>query len=206
MTRETDGNMEQAILQAAEQLFLKKGFALTSTTEIAEVAGCNQALIHYYFRTKERLFEAIFEKKAALFFSNIIEITDSSMSFEDTLRRTIEAHFEMLRANQQLPFFLVNELTTNPSRIETLKKIVGPRIGEVYARVSRWFAEEASKGSIRPIDPFDLIYSVVTLNVGAFLAAPIVKNARGIDDSSFERYLDERREANVDLILKSLRP
>jgi AcrR family transcriptional regulator len=206
MAREVDGNMEKTILHAAEQLFLNKGFALTSTTEIAEAAGCNQALIHYYFRTKEKLFESVFEEKARIFFSSVTEITDSSMSFEEALRRTIEAHFDMFRANPQLPFFIVNELTTNPARIETLKNTVGPRIGELYSRVGRWLAEEASKGCIRPIDPFDLIYSVVTLNAGIFLAAPIFKHVRAIDESTFERYLDERREANVELILKSLRP
>jgi AcrR family transcriptional regulator len=198
--------MEKTILHAAEQLFLNKGFALTSTTEIAEAAGCNQALIHYYFRTKEKLFEAVFEEKAKIFFSSVIDITDNSVSFDEALRRTIEAHFDMIRANPQLPFFIVNELITNPGRIESMKRIVGPRIGNVYSRVARWLGEEASKGCIRPVDPFDLIYTVVSLNVAAFLAAPIVRRVRAIEDSAFERYLDERRKANVEFVLKSLRP
>ena len=66
--------MEQAILRAAERLFLDKGFALTSTTEIAREAGCNQALVHYYFRTKENLFEKIFEQKIRMLISNIFSI------------------------------------------------------------------------------------------------------------------------------------
>jgi len=59
--------MEQLIVETAERLFLEKGFAMTSTTEIAKEIGCNQALVHYYFRTKAKLFEAIFEKKIKLF-------------------------------------------------------------------------------------------------------------------------------------------
>jgi TetR/AcrR family transcriptional regulator len=69
MPEQTQENtFEQAILEAAEKLFLEKGFAMTSTTEIAREAGCNQALVHYYFRTKAKLFDSVFEKKAVCFF------------------------------------------------------------------------------------------------------------------------------------------
>ena len=74
--------MEQAILRAAERLFLDKGFALTSTTEIALEAGCNQALVHYYFRTKENLFEKIFEQKIRMLISNIFSIDREGGTFE----------------------------------------------------------------------------------------------------------------------------
>jgi AcrR family transcriptional regulator len=206
MTREADGRMEQTILDAAEHLFLKKGFALTSTTEIAEAAGCNQALIHYYFRTKDKLFEAIFEKKIRVFFSSVIEISDRAESFEEVLRRAIEAHFDMIRANPQLPFFIVNELITNPSRIEAIKALVAPQIGRLYSLMEKWIGEESAKGNVKAVDPFDLIYNIVSLNVAMFLASPIVRQARGIDDASFEKLLDARRKANVELILGSLRP
>jgi len=206
MTREIDGHMEQKILDAAEQLFLDRGFALTSTTEIAAAVGCNQALIHYYFRTKERLFEAVFEKKAKIFFSNIFDISESSVSLEEGIRRVTEAHFDMIRQNPRLPFFIVNELSTNPARIETLNRIVGPSIGRVFSRFSHWLAEEEAKGNMRHIEPFDLIASVVSLNAAFFLAAPIVKRARGIDDASFEQLLDARKKAIVDMVLMSLRP
>ena len=90
--------MEQAILRAAERLFLDKGFALTSTTEIAREAGCNQALVHYYFRTKENLFEKIFEQKIRMLISNIFSIDREGGTFEEKLRRKIEAHFEIRKS------------------------------------------------------------------------------------------------------------
>ena len=109
--------MEQAILRAAERLFLDKGFALTSTTEIAREAGCNQALVHYYFRTKENLFEKIFEQKIRMLISNIFSIDREGGTFEEKLRRKIEAHFEILKKNPKIPFLVINEITTNPERI-----------------------------------------------------------------------------------------
>jgi TetR/AcrR family transcriptional regulator len=206
MTRDADGHTEKTILEAAEQLFLDKGFALTSTTEIAEKAGCNQALIHYYFRTKEKLFEAIFEEKARIIFSNVVEVSDSADSFEEGLSRAIEVHFDMLRKNPRLPFLVINELTTNPSRLEMVKAIVRPKIEGVYSRLERWIAEEVAKGGIRPIEPFDLIYDIITLNAAIFLAAPIFKQALNIDKAAFDKYLDARKKANVEFIINSLRP
>jgi AcrR family transcriptional regulator len=89
-------NMEKTILEAAEKLFLEKGFAMVSTTQIAKVAGCNQALVHYYFRTKDRLFEAIFAEKLKTFFSVIFQPQDESLTFEEKLKKYIGAHFDIL--------------------------------------------------------------------------------------------------------------
>ena len=74
-------NMEEAILDAATRLFLQKGFKATSTTEIAREAGCNQALVHYYFRTKERLFEAIFQQKIKFFVGALLDIGEEDLPF-----------------------------------------------------------------------------------------------------------------------------
>ena len=102
-----DTNLEQLILETAEKLFLDKGFAMTSTTEIAKKAGCNQALVHYYFRTKENLFQSIFERKIKLLISTFIEGVNPDMTFEERLKHKIESHFEMVRANPKLPFLVV---------------------------------------------------------------------------------------------------
>jgi TetR/AcrR family transcriptional regulator len=204
--KEIDTSMEQAILQAAESLFLKKGFAMTSTTEIAKAAGCNQALIHYYFRTKDRLFEAIFEKKAKIFFADFHEIIEEVDSFEEALARVVEAHFDMIRANPQLPFLIINELTTNPARIESIKSTIGPMIGGLYSRLESYLEEEISAGRVRPLSALDLIMTVVSLNAAVFIAAPILRQVRDLGDEEFERFVDERRRENVRFILKSLRP
>ena len=83
-------SMEIVILETAEQLFLEKGFAMTSTTEIAKKIGCNQALIHYYFRTKENLFNLIFEKKFRQFIQHAFEFGNpKELAFEEKLKRII---------------------------------------------------------------------------------------------------------------------
>ena len=84
MDIKTEQSLEQTILEVAERLFLEKGFAMTSTTEIAKEVGCNQALVHYYFRTKDNLFNVIFEQKFKDFFHGLFEIRNlGNLSFPD---------------------------------------------------------------------------------------------------------------------------
>ena len=122
MKHNKDNTTEQAILETAENLFLEKGFAMTSTTEIARIVGCNQALVHYYFRTKDRLFDTVFEKNANMFISAFLQKMDENISFEEKVRKKIEAHYDMLKANPKLPFLFFNELNTNPKRLNLLKE------------------------------------------------------------------------------------
>jgi TetR/AcrR family transcriptional regulator len=203
---EPDINMEQAILQAAERLFLEKGFAMTSTTEIAKAVGCNQALIHYYYRTKEKLFVAVFEKKAAVFFSGFATIDEGALSFEESLRLKIEAHFDMIRANPQLPFLIINELTTNPSRIESIKERIGKIAAGVFFPLEARLKEEIAAGRIRPISAYDLVINMLSLNVLFFVASPIVRAALGLGDEEFDRMIEARKRESVEVILRSLRP
>ena len=159
MSVNIEQNMEKAILDAAEKLFLEKGFAMVSTTQIAKAAGCNQALVHYYFRTKDRLFEAIFAEKLKTFFSVIFQTHDESLNFEEKLKKYIGAHFDMLMANPTLPFLVINELTTNPERIDSLKEMLGQSINYVYGPFQKELDAEIEAGRIRPTTIPDIIYS-----------------------------------------------
>jgi TetR/AcrR family transcriptional regulator len=206
MPKDPQSGMEEAILEAAERLFLEKGFALTSTTEIAKAVGCNQALIHYYFRTKDRLFEAIFEKKALVFFSGFNSLDEGSLSFEESLKRKIEAHFDMVRANPQLPFLIFNELVTNPGRLEQIKARIGGLVASLYFPLEARLKEEIAAGRIRPISAVDLIIDMVSLNVMFFLGSPALRLIRGLSEAEFQRVADARRRENVELMLRGLRP
>ena len=107
---------EELILQAAEALFLTKGYTNTSTTEIAQKAGCNQALVHYYFRTKENLFQQIFIKKVMSLFAEFMKTRPASMDFTESLRERMGMYFDFIEANKQLPFMVINELAANLER------------------------------------------------------------------------------------------
>jgi len=206
MTEEKNADTGQIILDSAERLFLEKGFARTSTTEIAKEAGCNQSLVHYYYRTKERLFEAIFELKLKLFLGNFLKIGNDDIPFEEKLKRKIEAHYDILAANPRLPFLVLNELTSDTNRITSLKKKVG-----TYAKVAlKQFEDELAiaiaKGTIRNITPLDLILTIISMNVALFLASPIIRELMDIDDKAFDVLVARRKQENVAIILKGIKP
>lgn len=199
-------NMEQAILEAATKLFLEKGFKATSTTEIAKVVGCNQALVHYYYRTKDRLFDAIFEKKMKVFFGSLLKISHEDLPFEEKLTKRIESHFDAIKEDPKLPLFFFNEISTNPKRLETLKSILGDLPQLVLAQMQKELKDEIDKGNIRHITVYDLMMTIVSLNIIVFLAEPMFKTITKISDEQFKQLQERRKQENVHIILTSLKP
>ena len=123
MKHSTSNNTsEKSILEAAERLFMERGFAHTTTTMIAREVGCNQSLIHYYFRTKEKLFQLVFEKYLQIFTVGLSIIANKSLTFEERIKDCVYTQFEMLQDHPEIVSFLINELTTNPKNTSAVKK------------------------------------------------------------------------------------
>ncbi len=206
MTTKKELTTEELILEAAEKLFLEKGFAMTSTTEIAKLAGCNQALVHYYYRTKDKLFDVVFEKKIQLFASKIITAGNPKLSFQDRLKERIEAHFDILKENPGIPFLLLNEFTTNPERLKKLKS----KIKELPVNLLKIFEQELEneikKGHIRKIRAIDLLATMFSLNVTLFLMLPLTTIVAEASNIKLNDFIEHRKKENVRIILQSLKP
>lgn len=199
--------MEEVILETAEKIFLEKGFALTSTTEIAKKVGCNQALIHYYFRTKDNLFNTIFEQKFKLFFQQIFELENmDKMPFQEKLKHIIEAHFEMIRANSKLPLLIISEFSRKPEQIILLKEKLQAIPQKLFVTLNAELETEIESGRIRPITLMDLIMTVVSINISLFLLLPIAGEIISLNDVQKEFIIQHRKDENVTMILNSLRP
>ena len=199
-------NMEEAILDAATRLFLQKGFKATSTTEIAREAGCNQALVHYYFRTKERLFEAIFQQKIKFFVGALLDIGEEDLSFLVKLEKKISSHFEAIQSDPGLPLFFLGELSANPDRIESIKNTVGDLPERAVSQLEHELNAEIETGNIRPISVRDLLMTIVSLNIMAFMAAPMFMVMTGITKDEYGKFLLQRKKENIRIVLKSLEP
>ncbi len=206
MSIKKNQDTERVILEAATTLFLEKGYASTSTTEIAKKAGCNQALVHYYYRTKERLFEAVFADKFQNFATHILQINHGTHSFEEKLRLKIESHFDMLLENPKLPMLIAYELNTNPKRLESMKEKLGELPKMVFASFQAELDAEVKKGNIRKTNVRDVIFNMLALNISVFLIGPIMKSFTGLSDEEFAKLILHRRNENVITILNSLRP
>lgn len=198
--------MESIILETAERLFLDKGFALTSTTEIAREAGCNQALVHYYFRTKEQLFIRIFEEKVKIFAGAFFSIDEKPGTFLEKLTRKIEAHFDIVARNPKIPFLLINEITTNPQRIQALHKSIGDYPTDIIRRMSEELNEAIARGEVRPITVLDLILTILSLNVMPQLLRPVLEEVMPLPTEEVQKLIERRKKENVQVIINSLRP
>jgi len=206
MKKEKDSTTEEKILIAAEKLFYEKGYAMTHTTDIAREAGCNQALVHYYFRSKERLFDSFFENKMKLFISEFISAGNEEKSFKDRLTKKIEAHFDILRENPRLPFLLFNEISTNPKRLANIRSNIGELPGKLLSKLDKELKELSSQGEIQKIEAIDLMLTIISLNAIMFIADPIIRTMTNSNDKKFNKMLDQRREENVKTILARLQP
>ncbi len=198
---------EQSILEVAERLFLEKGFALTSTTEIAKEVGCNQALIHYYYRTKDNLFNVIFEQKIKLFFRDVFEMRNmGNLNFLDKLKLIIESHFDLLRKNPKLPSLILNELSRQPEQIKLLREKVHEMPEKLFGELNEELQAEIEQGNIRNVNLIDLLMSMLSLNVALFIMLPVIEKALQWNETQKEFMIAHRRSENVDFILNSIRP
>jgi AcrR family transcriptional regulator len=206
MKHEKDENLERLILDTAERLFSEKGFAMTSTVEIAKLAGCNQALVHYYFRSKENLFQTIFAKKIRLVISTFLEGNEETLTFEEKLEKQIIAHFEMVRSNPRLPFLVITELTVNPSRLQSIKDRIIDLPLSFLKQLNKELQLEIENGRIRSMSIYDIALTIVSLNAMLFLVSPILKSIAEMSDAEFEELVEHRKKEHVRIILASLKP
>ncbi len=207
MQSEIDQNMEQRIVLAAEQLFLRQGFAGTSTTEIARQVGCNQALVHYYFRTKEKLFQAIYQKNIGTLFESLFHAVDPSLPFLERLGIRMSLHFDFLCAHQELPSFFLNELARNPQRIQMIKELLVTLPVDYFQQFANELQADIEAGRIRPIEPLDLAFTALSLNVMVFISAPLTKTLlKENTPESFQKFIEHRRDENIRTVMALLRP
>lgn len=197
--------LEMRILEVAEQLFLERGFAGTSTTDIAREAGCNQALVHYYYRTKERLFAQIFLSKV----DSVLEYIDHytyNGDFFGCLRQLIDFYFDFINHHRRLPFLILNELATNHDRRLQMREffVENPQRQRVYFAFDEVVKQEVEKGTIRHIETFDLLINVVSLVAMTFLTLPALQDMLQKSEPEVDTYLNKRKEEICLLLAKGL--
>lgn len=197
---------ETRILQAAEKEFFEKGYAGARTASIAEAAGVTHAMLHYYFRTKDKLFEQIVAGNINMLGDIILSaIGDGNLPLEERIRQGVERHFDFIAANRDLPRFIVNEVLSRPNHIEIMKRNALHIVNSLLGSLQREIDEYAARGLCRKVDARMLLIDIVSLNVFPFMAAPIVYSAIGDSYSNYDEFLAMRKKENVETILNKLK-
>jgi AcrR family transcriptional regulator len=201
---------EQRILQAARTVFLRRGTAGARMQEIAEEAGVNPALLHYYFRSKDRLASAIFREAAGRLLPSLMLLMGSERTIEEKVEQFIHLYIDTVRSHPFLPGYVVAELHQHPERVTALMAeaagVDASRVVQEFGRLDAQLRERAAAGALRPIAPEQFLVSMIGLAAAPFLAWPALHLALGMDDEAFARFLDQRRAELPAFILRALRP
>ena len=206
MDNQEKQSKEQQILTAAEQEFLTRGYDGARTTSIAQVAGVTHAMLHYYFRTKEQLFERIVDEKFETMSHSMFAIMgDPSLPIVERIKGGIEAHFDFVAQNPLLPRFVINEIISRPERYDVLYKRLGAIIDNVYRGLQSEINRSAERGEIERVDIKMLFISIMSLNIFTFLAYPFMEPLMGELMANRERFLAERKAENIETILRRIK-
>jgi AcrR family transcriptional regulator len=198
-------NNEQLILEAAEEEFLEKGFKNAATTAIAKRAGVTHAMLHYYFRTKENLFQKVFQEKVQLIGNSFYQQLNDDLPFEEVIRKLIEYHFEFIRQNPKLVSFVINEVLINKNNRRFFIDQMHPKLLIVFQRFEKLINDEVAKGNIKPVSAHNLLINIGSMNIMTFMMFPIVKDVMtGQKPEYFENFFNERKENIVQLVLSAL--
>ena len=206
MDNQEKQSKEQQILAAAEQEFLTKGYDGARTTSIAQAAGVTHAMLHYYFRTKEQLFERIVDEKfATMSHSMVAIIGDPSLPIVERIKGGIAAHFDFIAANPLLPGFVINEIISRPERYEVLYKRAGFVVNSVYNSLQAEVDSAAERGEIERVDIKMLFISIMSLNIFTFVAYPFMEPIMGELMANREQFLAARKAENIETILRRIK-
>jgi len=206
-----DSDTEQRILDAAHAVFVRRGTAGARTQEIAKEAGVNSALLHYYFRTKDRLAEAVFKRAAGHLMPRVIGILASDLPLEQKVEQVVDVELRQLQKTPYLPGYIISELTHHPARAAQLfSTVTGLEPTEMSMRVFKslraQITERVKDGRMHPISPEQFTVNLLALCVFPFAARPMVMALVGLDEAGFTQFIERRRKELAPFFLRALRP
>jgi TetR/AcrR family transcriptional regulator len=210
-TTDRDGETEQRILDAARTVFLRRGTAGARMQEIAQEAGVNQALLHYYFRSKEGLSSAVFRQIATRIFPALVQTLSADSSIDEKIDRIVALYLDNLSKNPFLPGYLVSELHHHPERVQQLlSSALGAAPGQVlpplFEKLGVQINERVKAGTMRRIAPEQFAINLISLCIFPFAARPMLTVVFGMDDAAFARFIEQRKTELPAFFRNALRP
>jgi TetR/AcrR family transcriptional regulator len=193
---------EAMILNAARTVFIRNGYEGTSMQMIADEAGLNKALLHYYFRNKDRLFEAVFMEAFGKMAPKLQQIIISEKLFPEKIAIFVKEYISTLMDIPEIPIFILHELKRNPQRIVELMS----RSGIDPRKITAMIKNEIDKGTIRETDPFQLLVNMLAMCIFPFAARPIIEGFIFQNDTKqFEAFMEKRKTDVTEFILNAIK-
>lgn len=198
---EKDKGTEQKILEAAKKVFVLKGLDGSRMQEIADEAGINKALLHYYFRSKDKLFEAVFRDSFSSFIPNIVGLMMQDKPIKEKIQLFVLEYIHVIEENPHIPIFVLHELSRNPGRIAGMIKETGIDPNHFINQVRK----EKNEGLLNVNDPRHLIVNMIGLCIFPFVARPILEAIIfGGDREAFDNFIEERKKTVPEFIINAI--
>jgi len=200
-TEKIDSTQER-ILAAAKKVFLEQGMAGARMQDIADRAGINKALLHYYFRNKDKLFETIFKEVSSQFFPKIADVIESDIPLFGKIERFCSEYIDMLQKNSFMPLFVLNEVSKQPQRFkERFWKNMAPVLAKFVGEIE----SEMKKKKIKKMSARQLFLNMVSLCIFPFIAKPLWMVSSGMDEAHFKQFMEERKKEVPKFIIESIK-
>ena len=193
---------EERILESARQIFQTKGLQGARMQEIADNAKINKAMLHYYYRSKELLFEAVFEEAANRIFPKIVELLNTEFPLFEKIEHFVDYYLTTLLENKYMPAFVLNELNQNPER---LVKLMSERGIFKQEKFIEQINSAIKDKIIIPIDPRQLITNIISMSIFPFAGRPILMGLFKLDEESYYQFIESRKKEVPKFIINAIK-
>ena len=201
--KKKDKNTEQVILQTARKIFIQKGLTGARMQDIADQAGFNKALVHYYFTSKDNLFNLVFEQEFSNLFSSLATIVASDLPLFEKIERIVSLDIERLSQFPGLPNFVLNEMSRNPDVL--LKRLKGIPVEKVLGVFQKQINSEIKKGTIRKITAEQLFINIQSMCIFPFIARPMIKALMQMDEKTYMTMIQRRKTEVAQFIISAIK-
>lgn len=199
-----DRNTEKKIIEAAKQVFEEEGYAGARMQQIADSAQINKGLLHYYFKSKDKIFETVFAAAFEKMMSKVGKIFQAELPIEEKIEMFVNQYLDVLSKNSYVPAFVLSELNKRPQTI--VDKILNhpnkPKVN-LFAQQIQTAVDE---GKIRPIKPEHLIINLVSMCIFPFVGKPMIQILLEKDKTQYNKLLKERKTEVTQFILQAIKP
>jgi TetR/AcrR family transcriptional regulator len=197
-----DQSAEQKILYAAQQVFFDKGMDGARMQDIADKAGINKAMLHYYFRSKEKLFEKIFSESFNDFFPRLASILESDKTIFSKIESICVEYITHIQTMPYLPIFILNEVNRQP---DTFLKKIWSNATPPAKNFFKMVETAIQKREIKKVHPLQLLMNIISLCIFPFAAKPLFQQITGISKKKFEVLIEERKKIVPQIIIQSIK-
>lgn len=194
---------EEKIIAAAKQVFISKGFSGCTSRELAKASGMNVALVNYYFRSKNKLFQLIFQTVMDEFFESMVSVFSSDRPLKEKLKLLIELEYEFLTKHPDIPRFIINELSRKDSDLIEVTHIL-PKIYNTGVIEQALTAQK--NGEMRQVDLVGITMLIIANCHHPFMAKPLIIDLHNLTDAQYKDHLNAHQHMVTEMIINYLFP